>query len=121
MGKEICVNEYVRTKNGSIGKYATSGTWVFLKQGNKRIFEVIENCDITKHSFNIIDLIEEGDMLNKNEVIEVKGMGLCIYDINNENWLPIGNIDYQMGIELAIVTHEQMEGVEYKVNESIKR
>ena len=57
--KDIKENEYVRTYLGEIGRV------IAIKQNPDRV--VIDDCgqivliaDITKHSFNLIDLIEVG-------------------------------------------------------------
>ena len=74
---KIEVNEFVRTKNGKIRKITEEYQfnkygkfWFLIKENNK-----IENCneyfidtitekDIVKHSNDIIDLIEIGDIVN---------------------------------------------------------
>lgn len=115
---DIQEGEYVRTINGGIGKYATFGTWVYLKRGNKRIFEVIENCDITKHSFDIIDLIEVGDYVNGyrvDNIVDNLDDKRCSYVICNRY---VGEMQrFKVSEIRGIVTKEQFEEMEYKVNE----
>lgn len=82
---EICVNEYVRTKGGHIRKVSkimpcyenelllSDTYYIEFDEGgnistykNKQVEEFI-----TKHSPNIIDLIEEDDYVNGYKVIDV--------------------------------------------------
>lgn len=88
---------------------------------NKKIGVFTE--DIIKSSYNIIDLIELGDILvddtnRKLEVLSidnelmVRNTGL-IYD--NNYYLPIKNIAIK-----SVITHEQMEQMAYKVGDDKK-
>lgn len=65
----IEVNDYVRTKNGVIGKV--------IKVLSNRVF--LDNLgyavlikDILKHSKQLIDLVEVGDYVNGYKVIKLK-------------------------------------------------
>lgn len=70
----IEVNEYVRTKDGGIGKVIkTLSNRVFLD--NLGYAVLIK--DIVKHSKQLIDLIEVGDYVNGYRVINVINEGLC--------------------------------------------
>lgn len=66
---DIEVNEYVRTKNGVIDKvdalYGMIENTVHLE--NQKWFDI---KDITKHSKQLIDLIEVGDIVNRHLVID---------------------------------------------------
>ena len=99
--KEIKVGEYVRTFNGLIGKVVQltdSGNYTI------RIYngaEYVVRAVITKHSKNIIDLIEVGDYVNGKRIHKInKGSNYC--------YLYYGNcktfIDYQIK---TILTKEQ--------------
>ena len=112
---EIEVEEYVRTKNGLIDKvqnYSFSQKILHCENG-MRIDEC--NCigtyleDIVKHSKNIIDLIEVGDIIEiNNEKYEV------IYDESlSKLGVLIPNRDY-----LAI-RHSALEHI-FKKYENIK-
>lgn len=57
---EIKVGEYVRTKKGKIFKY-----------GKGRAYLGKDN-EIVNHSFNIKDLIEEGDIVNGQRVLYIE-------------------------------------------------
>ena len=69
---------------------------------------------IVKHSFNIIDLIEEGDYVNGTEVgcILKDELGnitdVCYYD-------EVEGQTYSLGDIKSVVTHEQMKAMEYEV------
>ena len=81
--KEIEVNEYVRTKDGIIDKVErfSVGCCVWHCENGMCIDEC--NCigthleDIVKHSKQLIDLIEEGDIVNGYRVINVINEGPC--------------------------------------------
>ena len=67
--EDIKENEYIRTYLGEIGRV------IAIKENPDRV--VIDDCgqivliaDITKHSFNLIDLIEVGDYVNGNIVTD---------------------------------------------------
>lgn len=101
---EIEVGENVRTKNGKIDK---------VKNNNYYMQQYIE-CEkglylrdnITKHSFNLIDLIEVGDYVNGYRVHKITSA--CIYFTGKaaQNKLTI-NIE-------TILTHELYESNAYK-------
>ena len=75
--------------------------------------EYFEAKDIYKHSKNIIDLIEVGDIIHIKDVLHED-----ITYIWSEDYLKALKEDIQNGIKLvSIVTHEQFESVEYKVEE----
>lgn len=67
---EIEVGEYVRDRAGNIAKVTKSNNDIFEIKLNSgvRINQFIEF--MTKHSKNIIDLIEVGDIVDKSEVYE---------------------------------------------------
>lgn len=103
----IKVGEYVRTDNGIIGKYVKfSGFEDSIETNNKWIGFDIEK-DIVKHSPNIIDLIEEGDYVNGEKVIEVDSF---------KDWIDIGEEVLSQENVKSIVTKEQFEVMEYKLN-----
>lgn len=74
---------------------------------------------IVKASYNIIDILEEGDIIidsvEKHEILLIDGelmvrnTGL-IYD--NNYYLPIKSITIK-----SVITHEQMEQINYKLGE----
>lgn len=74
---DIEVNEYVRTNKGVIGKlisetlsYPEPSEWI-LKANNNKIVIVECNDYPVKHSKQLIDLIEAGDIVNKELVIDI--------------------------------------------------
>ena len=110
--KEIKVGEYVRTFNGLIGKVVQltdSGNYTI------RIYngaEYVVRAVITKHSKNIIDLIEVGDYVNGKRIHKInKGSNYC--------YLYYGNcktfIDYQIK---TILTKEQYTQNCYKIDKN---
>ena len=106
------VGEYVRTKQGVIYKYTEEEREDIMLQD----FRLFNDGKIVKHSPNIIDLIEVGDYVNGDyvAVIEKDKDGnitdIC-YEEENEGQL------YSIGDIKSIVTKEQFEKMEYKVEE----
>ena len=110
---DIKVGEYVRSKIGSIGKVTKIEDNKFLYE-DKILITWVGN--VTKHSFNLIDLIEVGDYVNGYKVISVdknapENCIECIeLDRNNAyEYQFISSKDIQ-----SILTHEQFEANCYK-------
>ena len=68
---------------------------------------------ITKHSKNIIDLIEVGDYVNGYPVRMIDNK-LCNFDLNTMEWEELERIKLDGLIE-TIVTKENFESISYKV------
>lgn len=125
--EEIKVGEYVRTKNKGIQKIAylrpnaTVNKYAYFigyDDDGDRLNGILKTTDIIKHSGNIIDLIEVGDILKlkngeKWEVQEHQGNG---------NWLQLewenvdDNEDFFKKVD-SIITKEQFEENSYKVGD----
>ena len=121
---EIEVGEYGRTNKGKIfifawlensdGKRYTNKVLL----GNGKIFEnkfyyFDDGEEIVKHSKNIIDLVEVGDIVHIKDVLHED-----ITYIWSEDYLKALKEDIQNGIKLvSILTKEQMASIEYKVEE----
>ena len=114
-------NMYVRTEHGiyKINGYINNNyTQKFTYIDNKGVSNILENDEIIKASHNIIDLIEVGDYVNGEKVIDKQyhytdkdnyDMGeWCIFYEN----VALG--DYQYDIK-SIVTKEQLESMKYEV------
>ena len=122
MGDEIEVNEYVRTNNNYIRKVIAerlNGYLVDVSYYNEIIDDttlgIIGKEDIKKHSKNLIDLIEVGDIVkdeyNKYEVAFVKDDKIYCNDYNlDDSLITLREQDIK-----AILTKEQMEDNCYKV------
>ena len=65
---EICLNEYIRTKNGKIDKVINDN--YYISEYIECEKGIVDKENIVNHSKNIIDLIEVGDFVNENEVID---------------------------------------------------
>lgn len=125
MENKIKVGEYIRTYNGIIGKVKRieldeidkSLKWYVFdkKRYDMNIIDeiYINKPYIKKHSFNIIDLIEEGDFIKiKDEYFE------DVYLIlDTESWL--NRVKREMLNDyfklVSIVTKEQFKSIEYEV------
>lgn len=125
MENEIKVNEFVRTKDGQIYKiedgtefYENSvnvgigiipdvdGIWV-----DKEHFTYVDKRDIVKHSPNLIDLIQVGDMVHIKDVLNEEW-----YWMFDEEMVKATKETIEQGIDLVeIVTKEMMESISYKV------
>lgn len=120
MDNEIKVNDYIRTKKGTIAKVCAYQDLRIYDENNIGVtfhsFETdkgsIADIEVSKHSSNIIDLIEKGDLINKREVVFV---GKDFIDT-------IGYIFQKEDIEkhikektLSIVTKEQFKNIEYVI------
>lgn len=121
---EIKVGELVRTKNGLIGKVnkielAGSGvrfggeylSETIIQFNDGKVYERrVEEKDIIKHSFNLIDLIEPGDYVNCGYVYETGNTENGNKWAHNTNGLLLFEKDIK-----TILTHEQYEANCYKV------
>lgn len=117
--KNIEVGEYVRT-NRRIGQILEVKTVQPKMYGQHDIAYKIDICprmyitktNILKHSKNIIDLIEVGDIVHTRDVLNED-----IVYIWSEEYLKALKEDLKSGIELVdILTHEQYEQNCYKVS-----
>lgn len=123
---EICIGEYVRTKDGYIFKILTkentnygccgitdsNNTKYTTYTYNKRSFNDIKN-KIVKHSKNIIDLIEVGDIVHTRDVLNED-----IVYIWSEEYLKALKEDLKNGIELVdILTKERYQANCYTVEQ----
>lgn len=106
------IGDYVRTKDGRIYKIGDIGNFIYSEDD-----VIIQG--IIKSSPNIIDLIEVGDLIYVNISPDDCG-GIIVPRITeterelNSLKLSIENKDY---ILKSIITHEQIESMEYKVGE----
>lgn len=121
MNDEIKVGDYIRTDDGYIAKvleidekggYDCDGI-IQNSYGDELDFYFDGEIDITKHSPNIIDLIEVGDYVNRHLVVEKADSHICIENIDEDDG---GEYVSEKGIK-AILTKEQFEKVMYRVEE----
>ena len=123
---DIHVGEYIRTKDGCIEK-VTQDLFDELYIDEEGEIEIVIGCDIegasvydmiTKHSFNIIDLIEIDDYVNGIKITK-------IYD-NDKDKFAFGFSEdgfegetsfYNEDIK-AIVTKERFKLAEYEVKKN---
>ena len=131
----IEVGEYVRTKNGIIDKVIIkyNGKCNNPNCDKKHIsckYNYYDEKDIVKHSKNIIDLIEVGDIVNGYKILEIadsiyeSSKRILIYKNEKEKyerWIYIqqynGKIHTQDDIQL-ILTHEQFERDCYRLEDN---
>lgn len=106
---EICLNEYIRTKNGKIDKVINDN--YYISEYIECEKGIVDKENIVKHSFNIIDLIEEGDIVNGQRVLYIEKEGLVIEMA--DYIFPYISIK-EIKIE-EILTHEQYERNFYRL------
>lgn len=118
MKLELKENMYVRTNDGYINKIKKVNQFNVLIDGRDLFGEElnIPNNEITKASYNIIDILEEGDYVNGCYIQEIKSLKdnvmVCMLDSDYEFVSTITNKDIK-----SIVTKEQFEQMAYKVGE----
>lgn len=128
MKLELKKNMYYRTYSGFINKI------ISIKDFNEREYLLngfYTNKDIIKKtSYNIIDILEVGDYVNGIEIIKIYEKGDSFTGNHNyifkEKTIEVANDNYEtipyealfINKEIeAVVTHEQMEQMAYKVGE----
>ena len=119
---EIKVGEYVRTSIGKIYKLTEKKQEQI--ENYPGFLQYIEQKSIVKHSFNIIDLIEEGDYVNGEKVfgIEkdpfVKGQTDIFFNRDEVNYWGDRSLSQITDKDIkSIVTREMMKSVEYRLEE----
>lgn len=112
---EIKENEFIRTKTGKIDKVINNN--YYMSQYIECEKRIVEKEYIVKHSFNIIDLIEDKDIIKvktKENAILMIGFDEKTIDIKYKEIIEeIENGEYEL---LEILTHEQYERNCYKIN-----
>ena len=106
------LNEYVRTKNGIIAKVigVQSGgieKYYFDKEvidNFKELTQIGAENVVVKHSFNIIDLIEEGDYVNGQKAVGI-----------SSGWIDTKENVIRKDHIKTILTKEQFKAMEYEV------
>lgn len=124
---EIEVGDYIRTKDGIIAKVTYSDC--MMLDCDRDVFD-LENLAmmeipteyiseyVKKHSKNIIDLIEVGDIVETEIIcsLETNGILHSIIDVSNKEHLEALKSNEDTKI-LSILTHEQYEKNCYKLEE----
>ena len=115
----LSVGMYIRTNYGKIDKILKLNKSYVKGVSQKDELYSYDIDNIVKASYNIIDILEVGDIISysdeKHEILliddelMVRNTGL-IYD--NNYYLPIKSITIK-----SVITHEQMEQMAYKVVE----
>lgn len=124
MKLELKENMYYRTYSGFINKI------ISIKNFNEREYLLngfyINKDTIKKTSYNIIDILECGDIIKLFMEDDIDGEDTNIFELiainYNDNEIGVFNSDFQIEffpIEnlRGILTHEQLEQMAYKVGE----
>lgn len=120
---EIRVGEYVRINNDfrlialGIGKVIRINQDTIYVKNNFELPFAFKIENITKHSFNLIDLIEVGDYVNGRLVLAVdyKRQNICLLIPFTDTKASTNIMWYGYEEIKAILTHEQFESNAYKV------
>ena len=123
---KIKVGEYVRTIDGYIrkvtqvnekGTYQARAFGKYETDVDYKNSKCISEKKITKHSPNIIDLIEVGDVIKYKELFETKANEPNILNLRSQK--EVDNfkkcVEDKEIVFISVVTHEQFKGMEYKV------
>lgn len=119
--EEIKVGEYIRTDKGIIDKVIqivnegsgvrflgeTLEDTIIITNGDILSERRINKREIEKHSLNIIDLIEVGDYVNGEKVI----------DTWNSNRIETHKSNFDEEEIKSIVTKEQFSNIEYRLED----
>lgn len=110
----IEAGEYVRTKNGKIDKVVSNNCYMekYIKAEKDFIF-----CNsIVKHSKQLIDLIEIGDILELSEYVDYfkKSEKIGISDIDMLSDIKQAIRDKKIEV-LSVLTKERYRATRYKV------
>lgn len=117
-------NMYVRTRYGNIAKIININDFIepSLKYGVEANYlkdvMFIGDEDIVKASYNIIDILEVGDYVNGQKIVDIgcltngprKGTKVIDYYITPNAVSYLENEDIK-----SVITHEQIEQMAYKV------
>lgn len=105
---DIKVGEYVRTKSGKIDIFKEKDENYMFARCQKNTYWIF---DITKHSKNLRDIIEVGDIVFIQDVLN--NDFVYIYD---DEMLKAVREDIEEGLEITeVLTHEQYNANCYKV------
>ena len=118
MKLDLRENMYVRTKDGIIDKILKLNKSYVKGVSQKDELYAYDIDNIVKASYNIIDILEKGDYVNGYLVTYVyKPDGNEVFRIEIERDTLKGHIIDKSSQIKSIVTKEQMEKMEYKVEE----
>ncbi len=119
---KLKVGQFIRTNDGYINKIEKVNQFNVLVDGRDLFGEKlnIPNNEITKASYNIIDILEEGDYVNGQKNYydeELDFLYVQSFDADGEFYQE--SITKQSFIDniKSVITHEQMEQMAYKVDD----
>ena len=114
VGEYVRINKDFRTICLGIGKVVNKNqNTIYIKMSSNDLPIAFNVDSIAKHSKNIMDLIECGDIVETFDVLHND----VVY-IWNEDMLKALKEDIENGIGIkSIVTHEQFESMKYKVED----
>lgn len=114
--EEIKVGEYVRTNDGIIGKITDIDICEICEEETYIISlnyqgKILHQNNITKHSKNIIDLIEIGDYVNGHKVFSIENDRCINLEYSGEQFKTIKDEKYIK----SILTKEQYQNNCYRM------
>ncbi len=115
MKLELKENMYYRTYSGFINKITS------IKDFNEREYLLngfyVNKDTIKKASYNIIDILEVGDYVNGQKIINIIPIDICGNEILDNQHIFTKNGEIFENEIKSIVTKEQLEQMAYKVGE----
>lgn len=116
--EEIQIGNFIRDKEGNITEIISminldKGVYLYL---GKDGYQYSDNC-IVKHSKNIIDLIEAGDIVNNRLVLQVDYKNICLLIPLSDTKANTNIMWYGYEEIKTILTHEQYEKNCYKIGD----
>ena len=115
MKLELKENMYVRTKYGIIDKILKLNKSYVKGVSQKDELYAYDIDNIVKASYNIIDILEEGDYVNGLKITSIDKTfeGNVLVGLGKNFGFSKFDNDYKI---TSVVTHEQMEQMAYKVD-----
>ena len=124
MKLELKENMYIRNCYGRIAKIeyiedniAYCDNWLYQSYEDHITFINLNDeediNEITKASYNIVDILEVGDYVNGSWVNEIVD-GKPIHEDYND---PFYSFEWENDDIKTVITHEQMEQMSYKIKE----
>ena len=120
MKSELKENMYIRTNYGIIDKILKLNESYVKGVSQKDDFYAYDIDNIVKASYNIIDILEEGDYVNGQKIYYDEELDfLYVQSFDGDGEFYQESITKQSFIDniKSVITHEQMEQMVYKVGE----
>ena len=120
------VGNYIRSKDGKINKIIQA-EYEAPCNAKHQFYYLIDNLEeiwypeneITKSSPNILDLIQKGDYVNGEKITRIIPEDICGDEILDYQHIFIGDKEIYKEDIKSILTKEQFESMEYKIESEV--